>query len=306
MTSKGLLHNLSDLFNASLATSLRGLPALEAPLAGCSRLLYRAGGISFVEIIRERLRRAASKRAQEIGDVYRIVKLATGARMVVDITGLMGDLYFNGAASYEPQTTRFIATRLSPGATFVDVGANVGYFSMLAASRVGSEGRVYAFEPNKNLHGDFKRSVQINGFENRVRLTEVALSSADADEVDFFISLAEANTGLSTLTPAKGHLDTGSLSLTHKITVPSRTFESWMKETGLSRIDMLKIDVEGAEEIVLDGMQGTLDGARPSHIICETYLEGTVSECLRGHGYHASGLDTSPEGWGNILYSLDE
>ncbi|HEY0077495.1 MAG TPA: FkbM family methyltransferase [Pyrinomonadaceae bacterium] len=305
MTSKRLLHSLSDLFNISLATSLRRLPALEAPLTGCSKLLYGANSVSFVEIVRERLRRAVSRRAQERADVYRVVKLATGAQMVVDITGLMGDLYFNGAASYEPQTTQFITARLSRGETFVDVGANVGYFSILAASRVGSEGKVYAFEPNPNLHGDFKRSVQINGFENLIRLTEVAISSADSDEVDFFISLAEANTGLSTLTPAKGHLETGSLSLGHKITVPARTLDSWMKETGLSHIDMLKIDVEGAEEIVLDGMQETLADARPSYIICETYLEGAVSERLRRRGYSASGLDTSPEGWGNILYSLD-
>jgi len=56
--------------------------------------------------------------------------------MVVDITGLMGGLYFDGRASFEPRTTEFIKDNLPRGGTFVDVGANVGYFSILAAGRL--------------------------------------------------------------------------------------------------------------------------------------------------------------------------
>lgn len=301
-----MLRRLSDLFNTSLSTSLRRVPALERPVVGCSRLLYRARGFPPAEIIRERLRRAVTNRARELGDVRRTVALPTRARMSVDLTGLMGDLYFNGPASYEPRTTRFIMARVARGQTFVDVGANVGYFSLLAASRVGREGRVYAFEPNTNLHGDFMRSVRLNGFDERVRLTGVALSGADSERVDFFISLAEANTGLSTLTPYEGHLASGALSLTHKISVPARTLDSWRREAGVARIDVLKIDVEGAEEMVLDGMPDTLRDAPPRYIICETHLDGPVSERLRAHGYRASALDTTPAGWGNVLYTLQK
>jgi FkbM family methyltransferase len=298
------LHKLSDLFNASLATSLRRVPALEAPIAGCSRLLHRAEGGGPVEMVRERLRRAVIGRAREAGDTYRTVDLPAPARMVVDITGLMGALYFDGPKSFEPLTTQFIKSHLPRGGTFVDVGANVGYFSLLAAGLVGGEGSVYAFEPNTNLHADFMRSVRANSFEDRVRLSEVAVSNADLDAVDFYVSLAEANTGLSTLTPHEGHLASGSLSLTNKVTVPARRLDSWVKESGVTRIDVLKIDVEGAEELVLEGARGVLDGVRPPYVVCETTLKGAVTERMSAHGYAASCLDTPQEGWGNILYSL--
>lgn len=306
MASRRLLHKLSDIFNLFLATSLRHIPSLEGHMVGCSRLLYHVGGVPFASIISERLSRAISNRAKELGDTYRMVGLSRQARMAVDITGWMSGLYFDGRESFEPQTTRFIMAHLTRGGTFIDVGANVGYFSLLAAGIVESEGRVYAFEPNRHLHNDFMRSVYINSFEDRIRLIEIALSNKDLDEVDFFISLAGANTGLSTLTPNEGHLATGALSLTHKITVPARTFDTWIKETGLSRIDILKIDVEGAEELVLDGMKSTIEDLRPPYIICETSLEGTVTKRLSQHGYSASCLDTPVEGWGNILYDLHQ
>lgn len=301
-----LLHFLSDVFNTSLARSLRRVPALESPLAGCSRLLYRARGSAPVEILRERLHRAITDRAKEVADPYRTIDLPAPALMVVDITGLMGSLYFDGRMSFEPQTTRFIKGNLAPGGTFVDVGANVGYFSLLAAGLVGRGGRVYAFEPNTHLHADFLRSVRENSFEDRIRLSGVAISNADADAVEFYISLAGANTGLSTLAPHEKHLASGSLSLTHKVSVAARSLDSWVRESGLTRIDIIKIDVEGAEESVIQGMGATLAGTPPRYIICETYLGGAVSEHLRTYGYRASGLDTTKEGWGNILYSLQK
>jgi hypothetical protein len=71
---------------------------------------------------------------------------------------------------------------------------------------------------------------------------------------------------------------------------------------GLSHIDILKIDVEGAEELVLSGMQDAFATAPPRYIICETNLKGPVTDRLTRYGYVASSLDTE-NGWGNILYS---
>lgn len=297
-----VLHKLSDLFNESLATLLRRIPSHERYIVGCSRLLYRLSGLPFVEVLRERLQRVVTNRAKELGDTYRTVSLPSGSLMAVDITGWMNGLYFDGQRSFEHQTTEFIKTHLPAGGTFVDVGANVGYFSILAAGLVGSEGKVYAFEPNPKLRNDFMRSVVINSFQNRIRLDETALSNENLEGVDFYVSLAETNTGLSSLTPDKGHLATGALSLTHKITVPARRFDSWIEEIGLTHIDILKIDVEGAEELVLAGMQDAFQVVRPPYIICETKLSGPVTDRLSTFGYIASSLDTD-SGWGNILYS---
>ncbi len=297
-----VFHQLSDLFNESLAKLLRRIPSFEGYIVSCSRLLYRLNGVPFVEVLRERLRRVVTNQATTLRDRYRTVELLPQALMTVDITGWMSGLYFDGQLSFERQTTEFIKAHLPPGGTFVDVGANVGYFSILSAGLVGSRGRVYAFEPNPKLRDDFMRSVAINSFEDRILLTEIALSNQDLDGVDFFVSLAGTNTGLSTLTPYEGHLATGTLSLTHKITVPARKFDSWIKEMGLTHIDILKIDVEGAEELVLAGMQDAFATVRPPYIICETNLRGAVTDRLSTYGYRASSLDTE-NGWGNILYS---
>lgn len=297
-----VLHQLSDLFNESLANLLRRIPSLERYIVSCSRLLYRLNGVPFVEVLRERLRRVVTNQAKALGETYRTVDLPTRALMAVDISGWMSGLYFDGPLSFERQTTEFILAHLPLGGTFVDVGANVGYFSILSAGLVGSRGRVYAFEPNPKLRDDFMRSVAINSFEDRIQLTEIALSNEDLAGVDFFVSLAEANTGLSSLTPDQGHLATGALSLTHKITVPARRFDSWINEIGLTNIDILKIDVEGAEELVLAGMQDSCAIVRPPYIICETNLRGPVTDRLNTYGYGASSLDTE-NGWGNILYS---
>ena len=297
-----VLHKLSDVFNESLAKLLERAPATERPIVSCSRLLYRLDGVPLVEVVRERFSRAVTNHARAREDTYRAVELPAQSVMSVDITGWMSGLYFDGQKSFEAQTTQFIKEHLPLGGTFVDVGANVGYFSILAAGLVGNRGKVYSFEPNPKLRDDFMRSVALNSFQDRIQLTEIALSNEDLEGVDFFVSLAGSNTGLSTLTPYEGHLATGALSLTHKITVPARRFDSWVKEVGLTHIDILKIDVEGAEELVLAGMEDAFAIVRPPYIICETNLKGPVSERLSTFGYQASVLDTD-NGWGNILYS---
>ena len=303
MSSVRPLHKLSDIFNSSLAISLRHIPALEGSLVGCSRLFNSASGVPLVEIIRERLRRAVCHRATALGNTYREVNLPSGARMVVDITSSFGCLYFDGQQSYEQLTTKFVMANLPRGGTFVDIGANVGYLSLLAAGLVGSNGKVYAFEPNTQLHDKFMRSVRANSFEDRIQLSEAALSNIDAERVDFFLSQAEANSGLSSLTPNEDQLSVGNLSLSHKISVPSRTFDSWIEETGITNIDLLKIDVEGAEEMVLEGMRRTLTEMPPPHIIIETNLNGPVTKSLNEYGYSATCLDPPAAEWGNILYT---
>jgi hypothetical protein len=199
-----LLHKLSDVFNESLANFLRRIPSAERYIVSCSRLLHRLNGFSPVAVLRERLQRAVTNQAKVRGDSYRTVSLRSDALMAVNITGWMSGLYFDGQSSFERHTTDFIKTHLPRGGTFIDVGANVGYFSILAAGLVGNQGRVYGFEPNPKLRDDYMRSVGINSFEDRIQLTEIALSNQDLEGVDFFVSLAESNTGLSSLTPNEG------------------------------------------------------------------------------------------------------
>jgi hypothetical protein len=82
------------------------------------------------------------------------------------------------AGNWEPLETRFIASRLAPGSVFLDVGAFLGWFTIIAAPIVGPTGAVLAFEPQSEAHALLRRSVLANRFEPWVSTFDVALSNA--------------------------------------------------------------------------------------------------------------------------------
>jgi len=147
----------------------------------------------------------------------------------------LGWLYFGGA--YEPATSQLVRGHLKAGFVFIEVGANLGYFSMLAAERVGPEGRVLAFEPNPEQFGMLTSTLSRNRFAN-VQLFEMALGDHDR-EVELFLSNDPANDGLSPITPFTGHIESGALSGEHTICVAERRFDSVSIDPQLDRIDLI-------------------------------------------------------------------
>ena len=82
------------------------------------------------------------------------------------------------AEEFEPQETAFVLAMLAPGDTFLDVGANIGWFTILAAEKVTDTGRVYAFEPRRDTFQLLTRSIHENGFEERCEAMPIALGEA--------------------------------------------------------------------------------------------------------------------------------
>ena len=80
---------------------------------------------------------------------------------------------------WEPFETELIRRSLAPGARFLDAGANLGYFSVLAAARVGERGRVYAFEPEPRNFALLEANLALNGYDERALACQAALSEAD-------------------------------------------------------------------------------------------------------------------------------
>jgi FkbM family methyltransferase len=200
---------------------------------------------------------------------------------------LQRTLYFTG--TYEPGVLRFIRRELRPGDVFVDVGAHVGVHALTAARRLRElgRGRVYAFEPTRDSAAGVRASAVRNGLE--VEVVEAALG-AEQGTVDLYAD------------PAYGVDDAGVRSQygTGRLVqrIPVTTFDAWAAETGLERLDLVKIDVEGAEPLVLRGMAESLDRLRPRALIVEmkaATLEragtdaGVVWEMLTRHGYGAAG-----------------
>jgi FkbM family methyltransferase len=147
--------------------------------------------------------------------------------------------------NFEPEETRWVAEYLKPGMTFVDVGANMGYFSLLAASRVGTGGRVIAFEPSPYCLGRLDEAVRDN------EIPQMMIERSALAEKPGTLDLVVEHMGLhSPSFLAKG----GDC----RYSVPVITLDSYIERVGITAIDMMKIDVEGFEPNVLQGAERAL------------------------------------------------
>lgn len=150
---------------------------------------------------------------------------------------------------YEPDTTQFFKKTIMPGMTVADVGANLGYFTRLASSLVGSTGSVYAFEPDEENFLLLKKNTE--RLKN-VHLMQSAVSDTEGT-VTFYLS---NKMGMHSLVEKNGS--------GRSVTVPSTTLDRLYEKTD---VHFIKIDVEGAERLVFGGMTKLL--ARKPVIVFE-------------------------------------
>lgn len=174
--------------------------------------------------------------------------------------------------TYEPEQTRLFEAHVGPGATVLDVGAHVGYYTLLSAVLAGPTGRVVAFEPSPENAAFLLRHVRINRLEN-VRVEQAAVSD---------------RAGTARFGSGSGS-GTGHLAEAGELTVRTVTVDEVCAEHGLSP-DAIKIDVEGAEASVLRGARETLAGARPVVFLSTHGPEAHRDslDLLRGLGYRLS------------------
>lgn len=157
---------------------------------------------------------------------------------------------------WEPQLSAWLTQRLRPGDTFVDIGANVGYFSLLAARCVGPTGTVVAVEPSPRSYALLTRNLARNGASN-VRTAQVAVGDQEQD-VTLFAG-EETHWGLASV------VDTAAPTSQVEAVVAMRRLASVLAPSELSTTRVIKIDVEGAEAAVVDGLLELL-GAAPADL----------------------------------------
>ena len=280
------------------AWTLYHVPALEAPYAYAAHAARRLPGIHtlFRETTDRLVNRLSRERAAE-----RRVRIGP-VEPLFDVSSFTVKGRYFAHVPYEPGATGLVLDALAPGDVFVDIGANNGYFTILAALRVGCGGRVFAFEPNPAVRRRLAHHVAINGVDDRVLISDVAIAGADREDGQLFVSCWPENDGIASLTPAADTLARGGLRDDRSVFVRVRTFDRWMESAALTRIDLLKIDVEGAETQVLSGMARTFTHVRPRRIICETPMGSDAVAMLRAHGYSPSMLDEIPDGIPNLLF----
>ena len=212
--------------------------------------------------------------------------------LIVDVTEFTTSPLYFGNIPYEPKTTEYLHQYLRPGGVFADIGANHGYFTILAAGLVGERGLVFAFEPNPPVYERLETHVRLNGFDHRVVLVREALWDSSGEET-FFVSQWSENSGISTLTPGRSNLADGGLSPARTIRVRTETFDHWLAKNGIERVDLVKIDAEGAEAHVVRGMSGALQAGRIAAVVCETEWDSDADRLLCGFGFVPQPLDTN-------------
>ncbi len=183
----------------------------------------------------------------------------------------------------------YLSRTLEPGSTFVDIGSNVGFFSLLAARLVGPTGRVYSFEPDPCICECLTRSARANELE-QLTTFQYALSDRE-DELTFY--RAKDGTGNSLVPEAPGHEGRYEGTLRARVTTLDRLLAEGRVDA--SKIRLLKVDVEGEELRTVSGMRHTLEAAGFPAIWCEvrgpkgsTRAPSTfvpVRDCLAPLGY---------------------
>lgn len=193
-----------------------------------------------------------------------------GLRFCCDLSEHMGSqIFFKG--SYSGGQLKVLRDLLTPDSVFVDVGANHGEFTVCAADQV-SKGHVFAFEPVPTIRERLERNVVANGFEN-VTIHPVGLSDTQQDDVPIYGEDSDyldgtSHLGLPTLYGIPGRSSPlGNISL-------SRLDDLLSKE---QRVDLLKIDVEGAEFCVLKGAEETIKREKPAIIFESSDLTASAA-----------------------------
>ena len=155
----------------------------------------------------------------------------------------------------DPNEFAFLDSALKDGMVFVDAGANDGLYTLFASRCVGPSGRVYSFEPSQREFQRLSCNIQLNGLEN-VHAVQAALAEAPG-EIE--LSIADSShAGQNTLGKFVYHVP-----LLRTERVSAQTLDGFAAERGLTRLDVLKLDVEGAERRVLEGSDKVLRDLRP-------------------------------------------
>lgn len=158
--------------------------------------------------------------------------------------------------NWEPTETNFIFSILKPGDVFVDIGANLGWYTVKAAQAVGQDGHVYAFEPRSDIFEKLKRSVAENALTDICTLQKIALGSVET-VAELAWSVAERNQGHSFIVE---HGASASVSATDRETIRITTLDSIQID---QPVRLIKIDVEGFEPKVLQGGRGLIERDQP-------------------------------------------
>ena len=200
-----------------------------------------------------------------------IKEIDDGLRLFVDLADTHVGLNVTLGA-YELDERSFVLSRLHPGDVAIDVGANIGFFSIQMAGKVGAEGHVYSFEPLNRNAALLERSIGENRFNSRVTLTRAAVADAEGT-LELVTPRITNNWGGAYLRTDSAEVPPGH----ELLSVPIVTLD----QCAIRRpVRLIKLDAEGAEMLVLRGATALLERDRPVVLVELNQKQlASVSKC---------------------------
>jgi FkbM family methyltransferase len=162
----------------------------------------------------------------------------------------LSSAYRSWNLEYEYKALDSLQRQIRPGNVVWDIGANIGIYTILSGQRVGTSGQVIAWEPHPQTVQVLKSHVRANGIADRCKVIEAAVSDGTASKLTFNLEQDHTTSRLA-LSPANDHGNT--------ILTEVKSLDEWREELG-RQPHLLKIDVEGAEVLVLRGGTKLLSG----------------------------------------------
>lgn len=142
---------------------------------------------------------------------------------------------------FDEEERRLLAERITPDFRFVDVGANIGGYALAVAALAGPSARILAIEPLPDIFGRLVYNVRLNPF-GTVKALELAVADKDGDMTLFIDRYNQGESSLKIITTTEGR----------SVRVPARRLTTILREEAFERMDALKLDVEGAEDLILE------------------------------------------------------
>jgi FkbM family methyltransferase len=216
------------------------------------------------------------------------VRSLAGAPLDVETLGARMRLYpYNNVCEkrilftpqfFDPEERKILESRIREGFTFVDIGANVGAYTLFVASRAGGSARILAVEPQPDIFDRLTFNISQNPFG-----TVKAIACAVADKTgELTLFLDPRNKGESSV-KILGSGQSGS------VRVPAVTLVDLLRQEGFSRVDAIKLDVEGAEDLILDPFfRDAPESLYPNLLIIEDgrgQWQADLPRLLEGKGY---------------------
>jgi FkbM family methyltransferase len=173
---------------------------------------------------------------------------------------------------YEPTESAHLLSAGVGAHVIFDVGANIGYYSLLWASRMAAGGIIHAFEPVPSTFAWLSRNIALNHLDEVIKACNIGLGNA-AGTLSIFMPefMGSGAASMRDLHPDE---------VTHKLEVKQETLDQYFSDSGLNRLDLIKVDVEGAELHVLQGGRNTIARYRPL-----IFLE-LLRKWAKPFGYH--------------------